>query len=63
VARKFGAVDSGWWCTEDDNSSDRLELYKLQEQLQAKNEDTRNLASGKAQLFLTPQDVNLKLSM
>jgi len=45
------------------NTSDRLELYKLQEQLQAKNEDTRNLASGKAQLFLTPQDVNLKLSM
>jgi len=44
-------------------TDDRLELYKLQEQLRSKNQDTSNLASGKAQLFLTPNDVNLKLQM
>merc|ERR1719183_1357344 len=45
------------------DSAQRFQLYKLQETLQAKNADTKNLASGSAKLFLTPQDLNLKLNM
>eukprot|EP00933_Yihiella_yeosuensis_P020639 TRINITY_DN164_c0_g1_i10.p1 TRINITY_DN164_c0_g1~~TRINITY_DN164_c0_g1_i10.p1 ORF type:complete len:634 (-),score=147.89 TRINITY_DN164_c0_g1_i10:576-2477(-) len=45
------------------NVSERVELYKLQQIMTARNTDTQNLASGKAQLFLTPSDLNLKLNM
>jgi len=41
----------------------RLELYKLHEQLKSRNTDTANLAGGTAKLFLTPSDVNLRLDM
>jgi len=41
----------------------RLELYKLHEQLKSRNIDTANLAGGTAKLFLTPSDVNLRLDM
>jgi hypothetical protein len=39
----------------------RVELYKLHEELSSRNTDTGNLASGSAHLFLTPQDLNLRL--
>ncbi|CAE8721427.1 unnamed protein product [Polarella glacialis] len=39
----------------------RVELYKLHEELQSRNKDTYNLASGSAHLFLTPSDLNLRL--
>jgi len=42
---------------------DRLALYKLHQELASKNKDTASLASGQATLFLTPQDMNLKLQM
>merc|ERR1712139_295695 len=45
------------------NTAQRLDLYKLHETLEAKTADTSNLASGSAQLFLTPKDLNLKLNM
>merc|ERR550537_1078933 len=45
------------------NVSKRVELYRLQEEMTGRNTDTQNLASGKATLFLTPQDLNLKLAM
>merc|ERR1719235_2976319 len=45
------------------NLEDRLDLYKLHQQLQSKNKDTASLASGKATLFMTPEDMNLKLQM
>jgi regulator of protease activity HflC (stomatin/prohibitin superfamily) len=38
----------------------RTELYKMHEKLRSKNKDTHNLATGKAKMFLTPEDVNLK---
>jgi regulator of protease activity HflC (stomatin/prohibitin superfamily) len=41
----------------------RIELYRLHEQLQSRNVDTKHLSSGSAHLFLTPSDVNLKLDM
>merc|ERR1719499_2840055 len=41
----------------------RIELYRLHEQLQSRNLDTKHLSSGSAHLFLTPSDVNLKLDM
>lgn len=43
------------------NVSTRVGLYKMHEELQSRNQDTFNLASGKAQLFLTPANVNLRL--
>lgn len=43
--------------------SDRIDLYKLHQQLESKNRDTASLSSGKANLFLTPKDMNLKLQM
>jgi len=46
-----------------ENVTSRVDLYKLQETLKGANQDTKNLASGKAQLFLTPSNVNLKLAM
>jgi regulator of protease activity HflC (stomatin/prohibitin superfamily) len=39
----------------------RVELYKLQKELEGRNKDTLNLASGTAHLFLSPQDLNLRL--
>jgi len=41
----------------------RVGLYQLQESLKSRNIDTQNLASGSAQLFLAPKDLNLKLNM
>jgi hypothetical protein len=41
----------------------RLDLYKLHHNLESRNTDTKNLASGNAHLFLTPQDVKLKLNV
>merc|ERR1712139_86880 len=41
----------------------RVELYKLHKTLSSRNTDTENLSSGKANLFLTPEDVNLKLNV
>merc|ERR1712072_1008439 len=45
------------------NLSDRLELYKLHQELESRNKDTKSLSSGKAHLFLTPTDMKLKLQM
>jgi len=45
------------------NVSKRVELYKLHEVLENNRANTENLASGKATLFLTPKDMNLKLHM
>jgi regulator of protease activity HflC (stomatin/prohibitin superfamily) len=41
----------------------RVELYRLHETTKGRNTDTQNLAAGNAKLFLTPQDLNLKLQM
>jgi regulator of protease activity HflC (stomatin/prohibitin superfamily) len=41
----------------------RVELYTMHHQLDARNTDTQNLASGTAHLFVTPADLNLKLNM
>lgn len=46
-----------------DNATTRVELYRLHETLNSKNTDTKNLASGKAELYITPDNVNLKLMM
>merc|ERR1719238_2660353 len=43
------------------NITDRVDLFKLQEKLEARNIDTSNIASAQAKLFLTPKDVNLNL--
>lgn len=45
------------------NVSKRVELYELHEHLESSRANTYNLASGKANLFLTPQDLKLKLNM
>lgn len=45
------------------NVTERVNMYKLNEQLKSRNMDTENLAKGKAQLFVTPDDLNLKLNM
>lgn len=45
------------------NVSSRVELYRMHENLRSKNLDTQNLASGKAHLFLTPEDLRLKLNV
>jgi hypothetical protein len=45
------------------NVTTRVELYKLHETLENNRANTENLASGKATLFLTPKDMNLKLHM
>merc|ERR1712139_214535 len=45
------------------NLQDRIDLYKLQKQLESNNKDTASLASGKATLFMTPEDMKLKLQM
>merc|ERR1719382_1001251 len=43
------------------NVADRVDLYKLHHELRGRNTDTENLASGTAHLFLTPQELNLRL--
>lgn len=43
------------------NVSDRISLYRMHTELRARNEDTKNVALGNATLFVTPEDVNLKL--
>merc|ERR1719163_524255 len=45
------------------NVSKRVELYELHEVLENNRANTQNLASGKANLFLTPEDMKLKLHM
>merc|ERR1719456_1410409 len=45
------------------NLSDRLELYKLHQELESRNKDTKSLSSGNANLFMTPEDMKLKLQM
>lgn len=40
---------------------DRLSLYRLHQELQSRNTTTANLASGKAQLIVTPDHVHLSL--
>jgi len=45
------------------NLQDRIDLYKLQKQLESNNKDTASLASGQATLFMTPEDMNLKLHL
>lgn len=40
----------------------RVELYKLHKKLENQNERTKHMASGKATLFLTPDDLNLALN-
>merc|ERR1719473_540686 len=46
-----------------DNVTARVDLYKLHETLKGHNQDIKNMASGQAELFLTPSNVNLKLAM
>merc|ERR1712100_546748 len=46
-----------------ENVTSRVELYKLHESLKGHNQDISNLASGIAELYLTPSNVNLKLAM
>ena len=41
----------------------RLSLLRFYHEQQTLTKQTENLATGKASLFLTPQDVNLKLQM
>merc|ERR1719183_801632 len=45
------------------NVSKRVELYELHEKLESSLANTKHLASGKAHLFLTPEDLKLKLQM
>jgi hypothetical protein len=45
------------------NISSRLELYRLHQTTRGRNTDTKNLASGTSKLFLTPQDLDLRLAM
>lgn len=46
-----------------ENVTDRVNLYKLHETLKGHNKDLKNLATGKAELYLTPSNVNLRLEM
>mmetsp|Transcript_33245 Transcript_33245/g.79656 ORF Transcript_33245/g.79656 Transcript_33245/m.79656 type:complete len:633 (-) Transcript_33245:169-2067(-) len=43
------------------NVTERVEMYRLQQTLKARNNDTHSLSQGKAQIFMTPEDFNLKL--
>merc|ERR1712176_123075 len=45
------------------NSSERLELLRFFEEQRARVETAAHIASGNATLFLTPQDMQLKLQM
>mmetsp|Transcript_22081 Transcript_22081/g.39595 ORF Transcript_22081/g.39595 Transcript_22081/m.39595 type:complete len:627 (-) Transcript_22081:145-2025(-) len=44
------------------NVTSRVTLYKLLQKVKSRNADTKNLAQGKAQLFMTPEDLDLKLN-
>jgi len=39
----------------------RLNLYKMHQKLENQNQKTAHLAQGKATLFLTPEEMNLKM--
>merc|ERR1711920_989587 len=41
----------------------RVDLYTFRHRLSSRNQDTHNLASGTAHLFVTPDDVNLRLNV
>lgn len=45
------------------NVTKRVELYQLHEILDNNRANTQHLASGNATLFLTPEDMKLKLHM
>merc|ERR1719359_28588 len=45
------------------NVTDRVDLYRMHQELNSRNADTQNLASGSAHLFLTPEDLKLRLSV
>jgi len=45
------------------NASAAVELLKFYEEQRTSTTQTKDLASGKAQLFLTPKDLNLKMVM
>lgn len=45
------------------SNATRLDLYRLHQELKSKDATTSNLASGKANLFVTPEDVHLKLAV
>merc|ERR1712193_155408 len=45
------------------NITDRVQLYKLHQELMKRNVTSSNLAKGGAQLFVAPQDMNLRLQM
>jgi regulator of protease activity HflC (stomatin/prohibitin superfamily) len=49
--------------TEIPNITDRVQLYKLHQELAKRNMTSANLAKGGAQLFVAPQDMNLRLQM
>merc|ERR1719444_246507 len=42
--------------------SERIQIYKMQENLKGRNSDVKMLASGGARLMLTPLNFSLKLS-
>lgn len=39
----------------------RVSLYKMHKQLENQNERTKNIASGKATLFMTPEELNMNM--
>mmetsp|Transcript_6699 Transcript_6699/g.12150 ORF Transcript_6699/g.12150 Transcript_6699/m.12150 type:complete len:546 (+) Transcript_6699:56-1693(+) len=43
------------------NVSDRVSLYRLHQEIASRKATTANLAGGKAQLYVTPENVNLNL--
>jgi regulator of protease activity HflC (stomatin/prohibitin superfamily) len=45
------------------NVTDRVDLYRMHQELSSRNADTQNLASGSAHLFLTPEDLKLRLTV
>jgi RNA binding exosome subunit len=45
------------------NATKQVELYELHERLDNNRANAKNLASGNAKLFLTPEDMKLKLQM
>jgi len=45
------------------NATTRVDLYRMHNELKHRNHDTENLASGTAQLFLTPHDLKLRVDI
>jgi regulator of protease activity HflC (stomatin/prohibitin superfamily) len=41
----------------------RINLFMMHKELKARNNDTENLVSGNAQLFITPKDLKLRVDM